>query len=78
MKKWIENGITNYYFGSTGIDLTNVQKAFDLLNALHFAFRKPIDIVHSLPKDRIHVYTDGPKSQRGVGSGFCVTFEEIP
>ncbi len=78
VKKGIENGITNYYFGSTGTDLTNVQKAFDLRNALHFAFRKPIYIILSLPKDRIRVYTDGLNSQRGVSSGFCVTFEEIP
>jgi hypothetical protein len=78
VKKGIENGIRNYYFGSTGIDLTNVQKAFDLRNVLHFAFRKPIDIIHSLPEDRIRVYTDRSKSQRGVGSGFCVTSEEIP
>jgi ribonuclease HI len=74
IKKGTENDLTQFYFGSTGIDITNVQKAFDLRNALHYANRKPVIVEQTEPQNRTCIYTDRSKSNRGVGSGFCVKF----
>jgi len=72
IKKGIQNELTDFYLLDQHIDVTNVQKPYDLRLALHYGKRKPINLGTDEPTEETLIYTDGSKSQSGVGAGFCI------
>ncbi len=50
--------------------MANIQKPFKVIDLPHFSKRKSATIINDV-MDNLVTYTDGSKSNNGVGSGFC-------
>ena len=72
VKNGIQNELTDFYFLDKHIDVTNVQKPYDLRHSLHYGKRKPITLGTNEPIEETLIYTEGSKSKSRVGSGFCI------
>jgi hypothetical protein len=71
VKRGINNILTDSLLEDYNIDLNYIQRPFKADELPHFALRKSVKIV-SESTDDIIAYTDGSKSEEGVGSGFCI------
>ncbi len=76
IKKGINNSLTESYFSDINLDLTLIQKPFKYEELPHFALRSKPKIVTEI-NDRIIAFTDGSKSEAGVGSAFCILDGEL-
>jgi hypothetical protein len=80
-KHRIDSEFSNEYFRHTGIDLLNIQKPYPFYDLLHAALTHKLNITHETSEslglnERIVCYTDGSKSLRRVGAGFCLMFDK--